>query len=57
MVNSILHNSFLFTKFEKKMPENITKILQIKDKIICLDEYLFLYNIKSLKDNPIKYSL
>ena len=39
------------------MPENITKILQIKDKIICLDEYLFLYNIKSLKDNPIKYSL
>ena len=39
------------------MPENITKILQIKDIILCCDEYLFLYNIKSLKDNPVKYPL
>ena len=50
-------DTFLFRKFEKKMPENITKILQIKDIILCCDEDLFLYNIKSLKDNPVKYSL
>ena len=39
------------------MPENIAKIVQIKDKLICCDENLFLYNIKSLKDSPVKYSL
>ena len=39
------------------MPEKITKILEIKDNLICCDENLFLYNIKSLKNSPVKYSL
>ena len=56
-LNNMYKDTFLFIEYEKKMPENIKKIVQIKDKIICCDENLFLYNIKSLKDSPVKYSL
>ena len=56
-LNNIYKDTFFFIESEKKMPEEIKKILQIKDKIICCDENLFLYDIKSLEDNPVKYSL
>ena len=56
-LSNIYKDTFFFIESEKKMPEKIKKILQIKDKIICCDENLFLYDIKSLEDNPVKYSL
>ena len=56
-LNNTYKEKFLFIESEKKMPEKIKKIVEIKDNLICCDENLFLYNIKSLKNSPVKYSL
>ena len=55
-LNSISkYNNFFNFEKEEEIPNNIRKILQIKNKIIVCDNNLYIYDINPKNDNPKKY--